>query len=788
MAKNTPTNYEEYSDLKFAPGVPQARKAIWIWLPLLYLLISDSFYLRTYDSAQVKITLLQMGGFSLLGMWLGLLVLEGRKAFSRSDFVFLAPFFAYLAYMLVGFLRLPYPGPSIDDLVRYTIYMSVGLIVIREFGQAAIERLTKVLLIAAYIAVLYGLVQFIDTRFFPPKEVGPGLDPFVWRGAFGIRVFSTYGNPNFFGNFLVLILPIAVTQFMKTRSLYLLPLIFLNLLCLYGTRTKGAWLGFGISFFLFSVFYAYFFLRERLKIGKTAFLAIAAVFPLTAVGVVYHLGNPASYSFRIATWLSTWEVIESKPLIGLGVDAFMVTYPAYRRPVIFHIEGKHNTETDHAENEHLEQWMDNGIIGFGIYLWLIVFVVTIGLRGMGTLTANLKGARPPPTAYDLLGYITALLGMLIHNFVDVSMRFVSSGVFLGLLPAIIINLARGQALWEIHYKGEPEQAEAPRPAGPPAWLLWAARIILAAAVTALFYIIVTQFAELQGPLRNHQSGGESLLWFIAWTVLLACAGFIAWSYLKIAFMGRSVLAALVMAVSLAPVWYFWGWFRADVYHNMAIFFSKQGRWDDALSYYQRVHSLNPYFIMPYYFTGNVFNDRFNMTRQYRSEWGDRGEEPRDDYERAMDSYEHVRSIAPNYVQMHHQVGLLFMKMHDHTRAQGREKEAQDFLDRALVRFDLSEKLDPVFPFNYYRKAQIYTSRRQYEAAEREYLNNLNAWQCHVPGHRHETPEAYTNLGNLYYMMGRPRDAAENFASALRLNPGFEPALRNYQALTGRRSP
>ncbi len=628
MAKNNPATSEEYSDLKFAPGVPQARRAVWTWLPLLYLLISDAFYLRTYDSAQVKITLLQMGGFSLLGMWLGLLLLEGRKAFRRADFVVLAPFFAYLVYMLVGFVRLPYSGPSLDDMVRYTIYMSVGLIVIREFGQAAIERLTRVLLAAAYIAVLYGLVQFIDTRFFPPKEVGPGLDPFVWRGAFGPRIFSTYGNPNFFGNFLVLILPIAVTQYLKTRSPYILPLIFLDILCLYGTQTKGAWLGFGISSFIFAVFYAYFFLRERLKMSKPLFLALASVFPLTAVGVVYHFGNPHSYNFRIATWLSTWEIVETKPLIGLGVDAFMVIYPAYRRPVIFHIEGKHNTETDHAENEHLEQWMDNGLLGFGLYLWLIIFVVTVGLRGLATLTEGLKGARPPPVAYDLLGYITALLGMLTHNFVDVSMRFVSSGVFLGLLPAVIINLARGQALWELHYKGEPEPQEEAKPSAPAPWLLWASRALLAAAVAALFYVIVSQFSELQGPLRNHQAGGgESLQWVIAWAVLLACAGFVAWSYLKIAFAGRSVLAVLVMAVSLGPVWYFWGWFRADVYHNMAIFFSKQGRWDDALSYYQRVHALNPYFIMPYYFTGNVFNDRFNMSKQYRPEWGDRGGSP-----------------------------------------------------------------------------------------------------------------------------------------------------------------
>ena len=43
--------------------------------------------------------------------------------------------------------------------------------------------------------------------------------------------------------------------------------------------------------------------------------------------------------------------------IRSGVGAFPPLYPAFRRPAIFHIEGKHNTETDHAEDEYLEQFL-----------------------------------------------------------------------------------------------------------------------------------------------------------------------------------------------------------------------------------------------------------------------------------------------------------------------------------------------------------------------------------------------------------------------------------------------
>ncbi|MBI4350399.1 MAG: tetratricopeptide repeat protein [Elusimicrobia bacterium] len=780
MAKKTNLPVSEYDEISFAPGVSFARKVIWWWLPVLYLLVSDTFYLRTYDSAQVKITLLQMGGCGLLGMWVSLLVLEGRRAFRREDFIFLAPFFAYLLYVLVSFFSAPYRGPSVDDFVRYTLYMSVTLIIVREFTAEAIERLTKVLIITAYIAILYGMVQYLDTRFFPPKDVGPGLDPFVWRGAFGTRVFSTYGNPNFFGNFLVLILPIILTQYLKRRSVFLLPLIFMNLFCLYATETKGAWLGFGISSFIFIVFYGYFFLRDRLKISRGAFIGLASILPIVAVIFIYLRGNPHSYNFRIATWLSTWEMIETHPLTGVGVGSFKVVYPAFRRPAIFHIEGKHNTETDHAEDEHIEQWMDNGLIGFGLYLWIIFFVTTIGLRGLSVLTENLKGARPPPLAYDLLGYLTALLGMLAHNFTDVSMRFVSSGVYLGLLPGVIINLARGRALWELHYKEE-SQPEPERNAGRDgalAWAVWPARAAGVAGVLYASYLVLSEFSGLQGPLRNYVAGGEILQWYIAWSLMLLCVGYAVYSFCGVMLKGVSAAVPAVVLLTLLPIYYFWGWFKGDVYHNMAIFFSKQGKWEDAIGYYHRVNKLNRFFIMPYYFTGNVFNDRFNMEKSYRPEWGDKDNEPRDDYDRAMASYEAVRGIAPNYVQMHHQVGTLYMKMHDHMMRSGKPKEAREFLEKALARFNLYENLDPVYPVNYYRKAQIYIMRNDLKSAEREYLNNINAWRCYVPGHTHGDAEAFTVLANVQYAQGKYAEAVTNYRLALEKNPDFEQARRN----------
>lgn len=115
-------------------------------------------------------------------------------------------------------------------------------------------------------------------------------------------------------------------------------------------------------------------------------------------------------------------------------------------------------------------------------------------------------------------------------------------------------------------------------------------------------------------------------------------------------------------------------------------------------------------------------------------------------------------------------------------SQGKEEEARVYLDKAMARYDLYQNLDPVFPYNYFRRAHIWMIKKDYEKAEREYLNYINAWKCYEPGHKHETPEAYTNLGNLHYMMGRVKDALQDFKRAVELDPNFEPAKKNLTIL------
>ncbi|MCX7905700.1 MAG: tetratricopeptide repeat protein [Elusimicrobiales bacterium] len=786
-------------EIKQPKEVYTLRNAIHFFLPLLYVSISSAFYLRTYDSAQVKITLLQMGGITLAVMWFSLIILEGKKAFFKDDFLFLSPFIAYFFYIIFSFINVPYKEWAIDDFVRYLLYSLISLIIIREFDSKAIDRLTKFLIFSAWIAAGYGIIQWIDVTFFPKEKFSQfGFDPFIWRGAFANRIFSTYGNPNFFANYMVLMLPIIIVRFIKTKFLPHLILAAIDIFCIINTYTKGAWIGFGISTLLFVAIYLYYFSNISKNKLKIFFLIIFLVGITIIIGVVKYAFEKSltSVPFRVATWLSTWEMIETHPLIGSGVGSFRPLYPAYRRPIIFHLEGKHNTETDHAENEHLEQILDNGIIGAGIFYWIIIFVTVTALRA---IKVNIE-KNDRNNAYNILGYLVSFLGMLIHNFTDVSMRFVSSGVYLGLLPAVIINLSRGHALWEFHYIGEIFQKNDEKKLQTKMMKISIFKklfsLIGIICLIWISYRVLSEFSQLQGSFFSFNSTGEIILWMVSWGLMLCFVLYVVITFSKVLIYSSNVFVTILILIfylplRFSPVYYFWGWFKADVYHNIAIFFSKKADWDNALRYYQKVVYYNPIFIMPYYFMGNVFTDRFNMTKLYMPSWGDKNGIPRNDFERAFEMYEKVRKLAPNYVQMHYQMGTLYFKMGEYFRNNGDLQNAINYYDKALYRFSIYQNLDPVFPYTFFRKAQIYIIKGDFKKAEEEYLNYINAYKCNehnflntqkVFGIKHENPEAYSNLAALYYIMKEYKKSYDMYKKALEINPQFEIAKRNIEII------
>src|ERR1700716_2319356 len=107
-------------------------------LPFLYLLTSIAFYLHTYDSAQVKITIVQMLGTSLMGIWYLKLLCEGEVPLKRYATV-VVPLLACLASGLLSFSHAAYRGPSLDECLRRVFYIHFAMIAITEINT--LERM-----------------------------------------------------------------------------------------------------------------------------------------------------------------------------------------------------------------------------------------------------------------------------------------------------------------------------------------------------------------------------------------------------------------------------------------------------------------------------------------------------------------------------------------------------------------------------------------------------------------------------------------------------------------------
>lgn len=690
-------------------------------VPIFYFAITIAFYLKTYDSAQIKITILQVGGVAIAAIWL-LKILEENSNPFENNLVITAPLLIYLALGYFSIVHSDYPGTTLDEFIRRNVYIVLSLVIVKEFNSGKkINLLINLILIAAFVSAFYGIIQYLDYVFYPksnqPTMNPERLDPFIWRQAFSNRIFSTHGNPNFFGNFLVIVSPMILAGFLRKKTANYAMLFVMVAFCIWKTGSKGAWLGFasGITIFIFlAILY---FPVGKSKVVKRVAAIMMVLIVLGASFFVWKKSQERmdSLGFRVHTWLSTWEMIEIKPILGTGLGTFKTTYPAYRRPEIFHIEGKSNTETDHPEDEFIEVLYDDGIVGFGLFMWIVVLFTTIGLKMLSRFSSmvtvikdkagNVREVLEEPRAYYMLGILSAFLGMLFHNLFDVSLRFVSSGVFLWLLIGIIGSLAFNHPL--------PAEAPMPKPFVPEK------------------AIIPEKFNFFR---RLLQIG------------IIVGAGFLMWE--------------------------FWGYFKADMHHNRGIFFSKQKKWKEAMEHYGEVVRLNPNFIMAHYFMGNVYNDR------WQDGDGERALEKYDDVKALAPNYVQVHHQTGNvYVK----IGKKLLVESQRLDKEGKPDAAAEARKKALENYNLALesyqkywKLDPVFQPNFYRMAMIYMDLDDLPKAEEMYRAGL----VHNPKY----VETHINLGNVLYLQNKLPDAEKTYRKAMELSPGNLQAMKNLTAV------
>lgn len=655
------------------------------------LLISISFFTGTYDTAQVKLTLLHMGGLLLAALWASLQLTRQKFFLTKQNLPVFLPLLVFIGWNILCYIFAPLHTEAAEEFIRFFLYGIITLAVANEFDLRDVKTLTKWLIVAVCISFAYGLVQVINGFF-------PGVDPVNWRGFFTKRVFATHANPNFFADFIIFSSCLMGGVFLATRQKKYIFLGWVGMVLLFFTESKGAWISYiaavTLGVLLYTNYLSPAFKKHRLKINTG--LLIAAVGVAVLAGV-YTAKRYQSVSFRTYTWQGTWEMIKEHPVMGVGIGNFKTIYAAHRRPEIFYIESSHNIETQHAENELLEQMAVSGFIGLGLFLWLVYALFS---RAWQTLR---RPETPSENAYYLLGYTAAFGGMLVHSLVDVSIHFASSGFFFALFMGVLITLT---------YPAQQPTGETKNSA---AWLIYVLRGCILTGLCVLDVWLVRAFYEVTNVLVL-KTAGDFILVTSAWTVFVACllgGNFIVW---RAACLLRSGTALVPFILLLPLEWAAYCPFQANHYYNVGIALTNLQNPAGALGYFTKAIRLNPWQAEYRQFRANLFTVLLDLTHRFSPERGDvKG--PSDDYSRALADYEIVQRHAPYHALLHHNRGQLYYKM-ALTRSDNAQRakspaeyelfkqEALDNMAQAKEAFARSLQTDPVNAETYMYLVQI----------------------------------------------------------------------------------
>jgi len=160
------------------------------------------------------------------------------------------------------------------NFFNYLLFFVLIILNINNFKQ--IKRFIIVAITSSFLATVYGLVQYFN------------LDPFAWSGDVlnSRRIFSTLGQPNFFGHWLIMVLPLSFYAliFIARKMLFKFFIgltIIMQLVCLIFTYSRAAWLGF-LGSMLFLIIFLLFYKRFK----KIAFSFIG----LILIGIMFIVG------------------------------------------------------------------------------------------------------------------------------------------------------------------------------------------------------------------------------------------------------------------------------------------------------------------------------------------------------------------------------------------------------------------------------------------------------------------------------------------------------------------
>jgi O-antigen ligase len=343
----------------------------------------------TYDQFDiVKVFLQRVFGLIALAAWgWDMLVRGGKIRRTPVDWLILA----FLAWVTISALFSISPATAFfgkyrrfEGLLSFINYAVIYFLILQYADRPSrVRKLAQTLFWSGLVVAGYGVAQSLGHDI-----IQWGTLPFEVN-----RAFSTYGNPDLLGGFLMFSLPVTLglvlsEERMIWRLIYWVGFA-INVWCWIVAFTRGAWIGGLVSIPLVAII-AW---RHSAKMRGVDWVPVGAIGAIAAVviGKSLQSTNPVmnfmvrfksiaevgsgSGQTRTEIWQAAIAAIKARPIFGFGADTFRLVFPRYK-PVTYVRDAGYRSVADNVHDYPLQLAAGIGIVGFllmyGIFVWAAI--------------------------------------------------------------------------------------------------------------------------------------------------------------------------------------------------------------------------------------------------------------------------------------------------------------------------------------------------------------------------------------------------------------------------------
>ncbi|MBN2558266.1 MAG: O-antigen ligase family protein [Clostridia bacterium] len=296
----------------------------------------------------------------IIVIWAGVLLnaVTGRISL-RDAFLKGRAALVFILIILSGGLISFAIAESMPIALIYMLFISaVFLFIILVKTKVLLKSLVLSIVLSALGTGVIGVYQYVSGNI----EIG-WIDSEMFEGM--VRIYSTFENPNVYGEYLLLVIPLCLALFFgsvrKTYKVFWMGTGIVLAVALLMTMSRGCWIGLAAGIIL------YFIIADRrfLWVLPIALVAMPFVLPQSVLSRIMSVGNleDSSSLYRLYIWLGTFSMLRDYWFtgVGLGPKAFSGIYSAY---------AYNGVPAPHAHNLFLHVLSETGIAGLLGLIWV----------------------------------------------------------------------------------------------------------------------------------------------------------------------------------------------------------------------------------------------------------------------------------------------------------------------------------------------------------------------------------------------------------------------------------